>query len=172
MKKISLFLAMMFGVSAAVMADNLVHNGEFERLDAKGNAVGWTPNPVKNGTVKFFATGAPDGGYAQFVLNAPENFSIRQCLNGKVQANTKYELSFKMRAVDFSAKTVDVLFINEGWSKSNGIRNIKPTAQWREYKAVVATPDFKRYVGLVFHGINAKGTIEIADIEVEELDND
>ena len=92
MKKISLFLAVVFGISAAAMADNLVHNGEFERLDAKGNAVGWTPNPVKNGTVKFFATGAPDGGYAQFVLNAPENFSIRQCLNGKVQANTKYEL--------------------------------------------------------------------------------
>ena len=172
MKKISLLLAMMFGVSVAVMADNLVHNGEFKRVDAKGNAIAWTPNPIKNGSVKFFTKGAPDGGYAQFVLNAPENFSIRQCLNGKVKANTKYELSFKVRAVNFSAKTVDVLFINEGWSLSSGIRNIKPTAQWKEYEAVVTTPDFKKYIGLVFHGIKAQGTIEIADIEVEELDND
>jgi hypothetical protein len=172
MKKISLFLAVVFGISAAAMADNLVHNGEFERLDAKGNAIGWSASAVKNGSVKFFAAGAPDGGYAQIVLNTPEVFSIRQCLNGKVKPNTKYELSFKVRAVDFSAKNVGVLFINEGWTKNSGISNIKPTAQWQKYKAIVTTPDFKKYVAIVFHGTQAKGTIEIADIEVEELDND
>ena len=35
MKKFSIFMAALFGFSAMVMADNLVQNGEFEKLDKK-----------------------------------------------------------------------------------------------------------------------------------------
>lgn len=173
MKKICLLAAMLLGFTASVMADNLVVNGEFKRLyDGNKHAYSWGLEKIKDGTVKFFNTGAPDGGYAQFVLNSPCNFSMRQYLKGKIKPNAKYEISCKVRGNNFTAKAVGLIFINEGWSKSAGIRNIKPTAEWTEYKVVVTPPPFKAHIGLVFHAIQAKGTIEIADIEVEEVDND
>ena len=55
MKKFSIFMATLFGFSAMVMADNLVQNGEFEKLDKKGRPVGWTSSISKGGTIKAAA---------------------------------------------------------------------------------------------------------------------
>ena len=48
-------MAALFGFSAMVMADNLVQNGEFEKLDKKGRPVGWTSSISKGGTIKAAA---------------------------------------------------------------------------------------------------------------------
>ena len=172
MKKITLMVIAMMGFAACVMADDLLYNGEFKRLNAKGEAVGWSTTVTKGGSVKFFTTGAPDGGYAQFVLTEEGTFSMRQSMMKVLKPNTKYKVSFKLRGENFSAKNLGLVFINEGWSKSSGFNKLVPTPQWKEYEQVIATPDYKKYVAIAFHAVKAKGTVEIADIEVEELDND
>ena len=48
-------MAALFGFSAMVMADNLVQNGEFEKLDKKGRPIGWTSSISKGGTIKTAA---------------------------------------------------------------------------------------------------------------------
>ena len=62
-------MATLFGFSAMVMADNLVQNGEFEKLDKKGRPVGWTASVSKGGTIKAAAAGAACGGAPYW--NAP-----------------------------------------------------------------------------------------------------
>ena len=172
MKKITLMVIAMMWFAACVMADDLLYNGEFKRLNAKGEAVGWSTTVTKGGSVKFFTTGAPDGGYAQFVLTEEGTFSMRQSMMKVLKPNTKYKVSFKLRGENFSAKNLGVVFINEGWSKSSGFNKLVPTPQWKEYEQVVTTPDYKKYVAIAFHGLKAKGIVEIADIEVEAIDND
>ena len=77
-----------------------------------------------------------------------------------------------MRGCDFTAKALGMLFINDGWSKNTGVKNLVATPEWKEHKLVFATPDYNRYVFLTFFGSEAKGTIELADVEVESLDED
>lgn len=89
-----------------------------------------------------------------------------------LKPNTRYEVSFKVRGKDFKAANLAMIFINEGWTKSSGIRKIAVTDQWKEYKSVVKTPDFKKLVSLIFYSTKATGTIEICDVEVELPDND
>ena len=55
MKKFSILMAALFGFSAMVLADNLVQNGDFEKLDKKGRPVGWTSSVSKGGTIKTVA---------------------------------------------------------------------------------------------------------------------
>lgn len=172
MKKTLFLLAAVFGFSPVLTADNLVVNGEFERLSAQGVALNWSFAASKPGSVKYFATGAPDGGYAQITMPENGKFTFRQIMTGKLVANTKYEVSFKMRCTDFTAAQLGVLLINDGWKKGNGVRNLKPTAVWTKFKYVITMPELTKYSALVFYSNNAKGTLEIADIEVEPFDND
>ena len=172
MKKILFSLIGMLVFLTGAMADNLVVNGEFERLDAKGQAIGWTVEAPAAASVRFFAHGAPDGGYVRIALPATGNFSLRQDMSRVLRPNTKYEVSFKLRGDNFQGKVLGMVFINEGWTKSSGIRKIAVTDQWKEYKSVVKTPDFKKLVSLIFYSTKATGTIEICDVEVELPDND
>ena len=172
MKKFSIFMAALFGFSAMVMADNLVQNGEFEKLDKKGRPVGWTASVSKGGTIKAAAVGAPDGGSITFTLPENGKFDLRQLMTNVLKPNTRYEVSFKVRGKDFKSANLAMIFINEGWTKSSGIRKIAVTDQWKEYKSVVKTPDFKKLVSLIFYSTKATGTIEICDVEVELPDND
>ena len=89
-----------------------------------------------------------------------------------LKPNTRYEVSFKVRGKDFKAANLAMIFINEGWTQNSGNTKLVPTAQWKKYKAVFTTPDFKKYTALVFYGSKVQGSVELADVEVEELDND
>ena len=172
MKKILFSLIGMLVFLTGAMADNLVVNGEFERLDAKGQAIGWTVEAPAAASVRFFAHGAPDGGYVRIALPAAGNFSLRQDMSRVLRPNTKYEVSFKLRGDNFQGKVLGMVFINEGWTQNSGNTKLVPTAQWKKYKAVFTTPDFKKYTALVFYGSKVQGSVELADVEVEELDND
>ena len=172
MKKIVLLAAMMLGLTGVVSADNLLYNGEFKRLDAKGWAPGWALTNTKNAEVKFFASGAPDGGFVRISFPTEGQFELRQHLSKKFAPNTKYKVSFKMRGTVFTSADLGVIFINDGWSKSSGARKLVPTAQWKEYEYVFATPEYKKYLGFVILARKAKGTVEFADVEIEALDND
>lgn len=172
MKKITLLLAALMGFSAAVMADNLVKNGDFKHQTSKGVAFNWSPFKPKDAVVKYFASGAPQGGYAQFTIATAGNFSLRQNMTPVLRPNTKYKVSFKIRGRDFTAKALGMLFINAGWSKNTGVKNLVATAEWKEYKLEFATPDYNRYVFLTFFGNSAKGVIELADVAVEAIDPD
>ena len=172
MKKMTLIAAAVLGIATAAMADDLLYNGEFKRLDAKGVAAGWSSTQAKDATVKYFASGAPDGGYAQFTLPTEGKFTLRQAMHRVLKPNTQYKVSFKIRCVGTTTGTVGMVFINEGWTKANGVHNLVPTAAWKEYEQIFTTPDYKRYVALVFYGNKVKGIVEIADVEVEALDND
>ena len=172
MKKISLLFAVLMGFAVAVHADNLVKNGDFKHQTSKGVAFNWSPFKPKDAVVKYFTSGAPNGGYAQFVMPTAGNFSLRQNMTPVLRPNTKYKISFKVRGRDFTAKALGMLFINEGWSKDAGVKNLTATPEWKEYKLEFATPDYNRYVFLTFFGNTAKGTIEVADIEVKAINVD
>ena len=172
MKKIAMFLAAVFGLATVSMADNLVTNGEFKKLDAKGIPVGWTVKVPKSSTFKAAVSGAPDGGSVTFTLPETGSFVFRQVMSKVLKPSTKYKVSYKVRGKDFKAVTLGMVFINEGWTKSNGNKRIKVTPEWKEYKEVYETPDFKQLTGLAFYANKASGTVELCDVEVEALDND
>ena len=172
MKKIAMLLAAVLGLSSVAMADNLVKNGEFKKLDAKGVPVGWTMTISKGGTFKAVTSGAPDGGSVSFTLPENGSFVFRQVVTKVVKPNTKYKVSFKVRGQNFKAVTLGMIFINEGWTKSNGNKKIKVTPEWKEYEEIYTTPDFKKTAGLTFYANKACGTVELCDVEVEALDND
>ena len=167
-----MLLAAVLGLSSVAMADNLVKNGEFEKLDAKGVPVGWTMTISKGGTFKAVTSGAPDGGAVSFTVPENGNFVFRQIVTKAVKPNTKYKVSFKVRGQNFKAVTLGMIFINEGWTKSNGNKKIKVTPEWKEYEEIYTTPDFKKTAGLTFYANKACGTVELCDVEVEALDND
>ena len=172
MKKAAMFLAAVFGLTTVSMADNLVTNGEFKKLDAKGIPVGWTVNITKGSTFKAAVSGAPDGGSVTFILPETGNFVFRQIMSKVLKPSTKYKVSYKVRGKDFKAVTLGMVFINEGWTKSNGNKRIKVTPEWKEYEEVYETPDFKKLTGLAFYANKASGTVELCDVEVEAADND
>ena len=172
MKKTFVMIAAILGFAAAATVDNLIFNGEFEKIDAKGKALAWNLIAPKTAKAEFFATGAPDGGFARITVPETCEFSLRQSITNRVTANTKYELSFWVRGVNFKGERLGVLLINDNWKKSAGIRNIKPTAEWVKHKMIVTMPEFEKYAGLVFYGTKAQGTVEIADVELELPDND
>ena len=172
MKKIALLLGAVFGITAAAMADNLVKNGEFKELDKKGVPAGWTISMAKTGNFKAVTSGAPDGGSVTFNLPEQGNFVFRQVMTKVLQPGTKYKVSFKIRGKNFKAVTLGMVFINEGWTKSNGNKRLKVTEEWKEYEEVYSTPDYKQLTGLAFYANKATGTVEICDVEVEPVKED
>ena len=172
MKKIAMLLAAVFGLTTVVAADNLLQNGEFKKLDAKGVPVGWTVRVPKSATFKAVTSGAPDGGSVTFTLPESGNFVFRQVMTKVLKPSTKYKVSYKVRGKDFKAVTLGMVFINEGWTKSNGNKRIKVTPEWKEYEEIYTTPDYKQLTGLAFYANKASGTVELCDVEVEAVDND
>ena len=172
MKKFALLLGAVFGITAAAMADDLVKNGEFEKLDAKGVPVDWTVKVDKVGSFKAVTSGAPDGGSVTFNLPKQGNFVLRQVMTKVLKPSTRYKVSFKIRGKNFKAVTLGMVFINEGWTKSNGNKKLKVTEEWKEYEEIYTTPDYKSLVGLAFYANKATGTVEICDVEVEAVKED
>lgn len=172
MKKNVFLMAIVLGLAAPVMADNLLKNGEFERLNPNGTPVDWVVAVSNGGSYKAAAVGAPDGGSVTFTLPEPGRFSLRQLMTKVLKPNTKYKVSFKIRGKNFKAPVLGMAFINEGWSKERGTRKLQVTEKWKEYEEIYTTPDYKKQLWLVFYGIKASGTVEICDVEVEALDND
>lgn len=172
MKKFTLLLTIVFGIATAAVADDLLKNGEFKKLDAKGVPVGWTVSVPKSGSFKAVTSGAPDGGSVTFNLPEVGNFTFRQIMTKVLKPNTKYKVSYKIRGKNFKAVTLGMIFINEGWTLSNGNKKLTVTENWKEYEEIYTTPDYKKLVALTFYANKATGTVEICDVEVEALDCD
>ena len=152
--------------AAALFADNLVKNGDFKTI-VKGKAAFWA---VTGGCkVTFSADGAPEGGLVRVdaTSDAKGDFSLRQNMTAVLRPNTPYKVSAKVRGTNFQANSYGLIFINEGWSKSSGIRKFPVTGEWSKIEAAVTTPDYKKEVSLVLYANGSFGVLEVADIKVE-----
>lgn len=166
-KTIGIALALLCG-AAALFADNLVKNGDFKTI-VKGKASFWS---VTGGCkVAFSASGASDGGFVRIdaTSDAKGDFSLRQNMTAALRPNTPYKVSAKVRGTNFKANSYGLIFINEGWSKSSGIRKFPVTGEWTKIEAVVTTPDYKKEATLVLYANGAFGVLEVADVEVEPV---
>ena len=157
--------------AAALFADNLVKNGDFKTI-VKGKGSFWA---VTGGCkVAFSAEGAPEGGLVRIdaTSDAKGDFSLRQNMTGALRPNIPCKVSAMVRGTNFKANSYGLIFINEGWSKSAGIRKFPVTGEWTKIEAVVTIPDYKKEATLVLYANGAFGVLEVADVKVEPAANE
>lgn len=159
-----------FVCSAAMVSagENLLKNGDFKQQSKSGQISHWgLPGKLP---VKYFAKGAPNGGYIRVTHDASQaNITFRQ-YSKSMKPQTDYKISLYVRgSKDFAAKRFYLLFINEGWTKNTAIRDIKITPEWQKIERILKTTDFKKSSALVFNIITTAGWVDIADVKVEAI---
>ena len=175
MKKLATVIAVLLTVSVNTLAENLARNGNFEQLIA-GKAAEWQIHQYSNKTeIKFFAAGTENGGYAQMIFPANDKAAGRMLLSQDitaiVESKQKYQLSCKVRSKGFKG-VAELVLCNDKWAASAGILIGKVPGKWTEFKKIVTMPEFKKQAKLNFNVKRvAKGTIEVADIKLEKIEN-
>lgn len=169
MKKLSVMLLALISCSViATAGENFILNGDFSKQNKQSQITFWNiPGKL---SIEYFAKGGPNGGHIRLKHNAKQpNLTFRQ-YSKKLKANTDYKISFYVRgSKDFAAKRFYLLFINEGWTQNNAIRDIKITTEWQKVERVMKTTNFKKIAAIVFNVITTAGWVDIADVKIEAV---
>ena len=157
-------------VAAVKPGENILVNGRFE-ADQTDLPLNWV---VKTGTKEpeWMPSGGPGGRPAMRFASKGEPFTADYRQNGlNLTTNGTYRLSFLARTENFSCEKAGVVIINDGWSKSDGIREFPANSGWTRYEATLkGLPSRDRMCQCALFAVKSTGTLDIADARLEAID--
>ncbi len=176
------FVAALAAVAAGLAAEarvavgeNILVNGALE-ADQVDFPQGWTFFPTRMVRPEWNPTGGPDGmPCVTFAHDGDGPSGKRQMRQMGIRLSPKgrYRISAWVRPRDgFRTERFWFLAVNQGWHAARGVRELPPVGKWTrvsgEFSGFKSKGDYYCTVSLAdFHG-----SIDIADLRLEALDED
>lgn len=126
MKKMILLLFLFLWGAVSGEEKNLIPNADFRFL-VKGKPEFWHPAGTTARSQWFFRDRSGKG-----VIRFEKNGMLRQYSSMRLKHGEKYRMTAKVRFINTApGGRADIMLINEGWKKSSGLHNIRPSEKWR-----------------------------------------